>query len=64
MVCSMFGVENIYTNKEEKLAKENVLMNMQAVRSYKFQKKSLNLWAKLVNLIAAEFTISPLIALL
>ena len=28
MVCSMFGVENIYTNKEEKLVKENVLMNM------------------------------------
>ena len=43
MVCSMFGVENIYTNKEEKLVKENVLMNMQAVRSYKFQKNSLNL---------------------
>ena len=27
-VCFMFGAGNIHTNKEEKLVKENVLVNM------------------------------------
>ena len=28
MVCSMFGVQNIYANQEQKLVEENVLVNV------------------------------------